>query len=79
VKSILVHPDHWRTGAAVVLMDEMMSRLEACRRKALSRGGGFEWVDLSLTSEENPQTPVLAARFGGRVYKRYRTYIRPIP
>ena len=74
IKSVLVHPDHWGSGAAAVLFEEMLSRLEARGRE----GKGYEWLDLSLTSEENPQTPVLATRFGGRIYKRYRTYIRAI-
>jgi GNAT superfamily N-acetyltransferase len=74
IKSVLVPPDHWGAGVAAILFDEMLRRLE--RRRA--EGRGYEWLDLSLTSEENPQTPVLAARFGGRIYKRYRTYTRPI-
>lgn len=74
IKSILVHPEHWGRGAAAILFEEMLSRLEARGRE----GRGFEWMDLSLTSEENPQTPVLARRFGGRIYKRYRTFVRPL-
>ncbi|HUX37956.1 MAG TPA: GNAT family N-acetyltransferase [Rectinemataceae bacterium] len=74
IKSVLVHPDHWGSGVAAILFEEMLSRLEARGRA----GRGFEWLDLSLTSEENPQTPILATRFGGKIYKRYRTYIRGI-
>jgi hypothetical protein len=35
---------------------------------------GYRWVDLSLTSDDNPKTPELAERMGGRIYKRYRVY-----
>ena len=31
-------------------------------------------IGFSLTSEDNPRTPMLAERFGARIYKRYRTY-----
>jgi hypothetical protein len=37
-------------------------------------GKGFKWVDLSLTSEDNPNTPALLTRMGARIYKRYRVY-----
>ena len=43
--------------------------IEACLR------GGFEWADLSLTGEDNPQTNKLATRLGAEEYKRYRTYL----
>jgi hypothetical protein len=35
---------------------------------------GYAWMDLSLTSEDNPKTPELAERLGGEIYKRYRVY-----
>ncbi|HUX41413.1 MAG TPA: GNAT family N-acetyltransferase [Rectinemataceae bacterium] len=71
IKSVLVHPDHWGRGVAAILFEEMLSRLEA-----RGQGGGraFDWLDLSLTSADNPQTPILAGRFGGRIYKRYRVF-----
>lgn len=65
VKSVLVLPEYWQTGAAVLLFDEMARRAAA---------KGYEWADLSLTSEDNPYTPGLAERMGARIYKRYRTY-----
>ena len=37
---------------------------------------GGEWLDLSLTSADNPNTPILAERMGAKVYKRYRVYRR---
>ena len=36
---------------------------------------GYEWVDLSLTGDDNPTTNRLAARFGARLDKRYRIYV----
>jgi GNAT superfamily N-acetyltransferase len=65
VKSVLILPEYWGSGAALLLFDEMASR---------ARAKGFEWVDLSLTSDDNPYTPQLAARMGARIYKRYRVY-----
>ncbi len=65
VKSVLVLPEYWQTGVAVLLFDELARRAAA---------KGYQWADLSLTSEDNPYTPGLAERFGAKVYKRYRTY-----
>jgi hypothetical protein len=48
----------------------MFARLiEACLRR------GFEWMDMSLTGEDNPQTNKLATRLGAEEYKRYRTFV----
>jgi GNAT superfamily N-acetyltransferase len=65
VKSVLVPPEYWGSGVAILLFDEMAHR-------ALARG--YRWIDLSLTSEDNPRTPALAERFGAKLYKRYRVY-----
>jgi len=65
VKSVLVLPEYWGTGVSVSLFDEMA-------RRATARG--FKWADLSLTSEDNPYTPILAERAGAKLYKRYRVY-----
>ncbi|MGD2253882.1 MAG: GNAT family N-acetyltransferase [Anaerolineales bacterium] len=65
IKSVLVLPEYWDTGVAVLLFDELAQRV---------RGKGYTWADLSLTSEDNPRTPVLAERFGAKIYKRYRVY-----
>jgi GNAT superfamily N-acetyltransferase len=65
VKSVLVLPEYWDTGVAVLLFDELARRV---------RPKGYTWADLSLTSEDNPRTPMLAERFGAKIYKRYRTY-----
>lgn len=58
-------PQYWGTGVAALLFDEMV-------RRAIPKG--YQWADLSLTSEDNPNTPMLAETMGARVYKRYRVY-----
>lgn len=65
IKSVLVLPEYWGTGVSLMLFSEMLKRVQA---------KGYTWVDLSLTSEENPKTPRLAERMGGKIYKRYRVY-----
>ena len=65
IKSVLVLPEYWNTGVSVLLFDEMARR---------ARAKGFKWVDLSLTSADNPNTPMLADRLGAKLYKRYRVY-----
>lgn len=65
IKSVLVLPEFWDTGVAVLLFDEMAKR-------ALPKG--YTWFDLSLTSDDNPYTPTLAERAGAKIYKRYRVY-----
>jgi GNAT superfamily N-acetyltransferase len=68
VKSVLVVPEHWNTGVSILLFDEMTRR---------ARAKGYRWIDLSITSEDNPQTPVLAERMGAELYKRYQVYRYP--
>jgi GNAT superfamily N-acetyltransferase len=65
VKSVLVPKEYWGSGVAILLFDEMY-------RRALARG--YKWIDGSLTSDDNPNTPALGARFGAKIYKRYRAY-----
>jgi GNAT superfamily N-acetyltransferase len=65
IKSVLVLPEYWDTGVAVLLFDEMA-------RRAIPKG--YTWIDMSLTSDDNPYTPSLATRAGARLYKRYRVY-----
>jgi len=69
IKSLLALPEYWDTGIFTLMFDEMV-------RLALEKG--YEWVDLSITSEDNPRTPVLANRLGAKLYKRWRVYKRPI-
>ncbi|MFW5745150.1 MAG: hypothetical protein ACOC2D_17895 [Spirochaetota bacterium] len=68
-KSLLVLPQYHASGAAALLFDEMAKR---ARRKK------YSWIDLSLTSEANPQTPVIAERAGAVRYKRYQVYRREV-
>jgi len=65
VKSVLVPQEYWGSGVAILLFDEMYQR-------ALARG--YKWIDGSLTSDDNPNTPALGSRFGAKIYKRYRAY-----
>lgn len=69
IKSVLVRPEYWGSGAAILLFDEMARR---------ARAKGYTWADLSLTSEDNPYTPALALRMGARIYKRYRVYTKKL-
>jgi GNAT superfamily N-acetyltransferase len=65
VKSVLILPEYWGTGVSVLLFAEMVERAHA---------KGYKWFDLSLTSEDNPNTPILADHMGAKLYKRYRVY-----
>jgi len=65
IKSVLVLPEYWGTGVAILMFSEMAKRLQA---------RGYDWVDLSLTSADNPKPPVLAERMGASIYKRYRIF-----
>lgn len=65
VKSVLVPPEYWDTGVAVLMFAEMAQRAAA---------RGYRWIDLSLTSDDNPRTPRLATRMGAQIYKRYRVF-----
>lgn len=69
LKSVLILPEYWGSGAALLLIDETAAR---------ARARGYEWIDLSLTSADNPFTPDLALRMGAKLYKRYRTYKRAV-
>jgi GNAT superfamily N-acetyltransferase len=69
IKSVLVLPEYWGSGVSLMLFAEMLRRAQE---------KGYAWVDLSLTSEDNPRIPMLAERFGGKLYKRYRVYQIPL-
>lgn len=69
IKSVLVLPEYWGSGVSLMLFSEMLKR---------ARAKGYEWLDLSLTSTDNPKTPMLAERMGGEIYKRYRVYKKTI-
>ena len=65
IKSVVVPPEYWDTGVAILLFDEMA-------RRAVAKG--YTWADLSMTGEDNPDTFALAHRMGAKIYKRYRFY-----
>jgi GNAT superfamily N-acetyltransferase len=65
VKSVLVLPEYWNKGVAVLLFDEM-------RKRAIARG--YTWADMSITSENNPNTIPLTESFGAQEYKRWQVY-----
>jgi len=65
IKSVLVPPEYWDTGVAVLLFNEMAKRAAA---------KGYKWADLSITGEDNVDTYPLATRAGAKIYKRYRIY-----
>ncbi len=65
IKSVVVPPEYWDIGVAVLLFDEMAKR-------AIAKG--YKWADLSLTGDENPDTWPLAHHMGAKIYKRYRFY-----
>jgi GNAT superfamily N-acetyltransferase len=65
IKSVAVVPEYWDMGVGVLLFDEMARRATA---------KGYQWADLSLTGEQNPDTFPLAHRLGAKIYKRYRFF-----
>lgn len=65
IKSVVVPPQYWDTGVAILLFDEMAKRAAA---------RGYQWADLSLTGESNVDTFPLAHHMGAKIYKRYRFY-----
>lgn len=69
IKSIVVSPEYWDTGVALLLFDEMAKRAAA---------KGYQWADLSLTGENNEDTRPLALHSGAKIYKKYRFYRKEI-
>ncbi|MFZ5905744.1 MAG: GNAT family N-acetyltransferase [Chloroflexota bacterium] len=69
IKSVVMLPEYWETGLALLLFDEMAKRAAA---------RGYQWADLSLTGEDNKDTWPLAHHMGARIYKRYRFYRKDI-
>jgi GNAT superfamily N-acetyltransferase len=65
IKSAVVPPEYWDSGVAILLFAEMAKRAAA---------RGFQWADLSLTGDENPDTWPLAHHMDAQIYKRYRFY-----
>ena len=69
IKSVVVPPEYWDTGVAILMFDEMAKRAAA---------RGYTWADLSLTGDENMDTWPLAHHMGAKIYKRYRFYKKDI-
>lgn len=65
IKSVLVPREYWGSGVAILLFAEMYQRAKA---------RGYQWIDCSMTSLDNPRTPALADRFGAQLYKKIRVY-----
>ena len=68
-KSVLVLPEYWNRGVVVLLMDALLSR-------ALAKG--YTWVDMSITSADNPTSVITAEKLGSEIYKRWQIYNFPI-
>lgn len=69
VKSMLVLPEYWNTGVAVMLYAVLAKRI-------MDRG--YSWVDLSITSLDNPASVLIAQNHGAEIYKRWQVYHLPI-
>lgn len=62
IKSGLVLPEFWQTGVAVILFEGLFNRAIA---------HGFQWVDMSITSADNPTSVLTAEKMGAEIYKRW--------
>jgi len=68
-KSVLVLPEYWNRGVVVLLMEEMYHR---------AREQGYRWIDMSITSADNPTSVLTAEKLGAEIYKRWQVYHFPI-
>jgi GNAT superfamily N-acetyltransferase len=68
-KSILVLPEYWNRGVVVLLTEALLKR-------ALAKG--YQWVDMSITSADNPTSVLTAEKLGSEIYKRWQVYNLPI-
>jgi GNAT superfamily N-acetyltransferase len=64
-KILVMLPEYWGRGLDGLIYLHIM--------RGVLRGG-YEWMDMSLTSEKNPMTNKLATRLGAQLDKRYRIY-----
>ena len=69
VKSVLVLPEYWNRGVIILLMEEMYQR---------AREKGYQWIDMSITSADNPTSVLTAEKLGAEIYKRWQVYHYPI-
>jgi GNAT superfamily N-acetyltransferase len=65
-KILAMDPDFWGRGIELLIY---------ARLAELFDERGYEWVDLSLTGDDNPQTNKIITRLQGEEYKRYRTFL----
>ena len=68
-KSVLVLPEYWNTGVIVLLMEGLLNR-------AVKKG--YEWIDMSITSADNPTSVLTAEKIGAEIYKRWQVYTLPL-
>ena len=68
-KSVLVLPEYWNTGVIVLLMYELAIR---------AKERGYSWIDMSITSADNPTSVLTAEKMGAEIYKRWQVYHCPI-
>ncbi len=64
-KILAMLPEYWGRGLDALIYLEMA-------RQALRKG--YQWMDMSLTGEDNPMTNRLATNLGAKIDKRYRIY-----
>ncbi len=64
-KSVLVLPEYWNTGVIVLLMDELAKR---------AKERDYTWIDMSITSADNPTSVLTAEKMGAEIYKRWQVY-----
>jgi GNAT superfamily N-acetyltransferase len=68
-KILAMDPQYWGRGIEV-LMYKRLAEVFGRRR--------YDWVDMSLTGDDNPETNKIAAHMNFQEYKRYRTFQVPI-
>ncbi len=64
-KSVLVLPEYWNRGVVILLMEELYIR---------AREKGYKWIDMSITSADNPTSVLTAEKLGAEIYKRWQIY-----
>ena len=68
-KSAVALPEYWNTGVFLLLLDE-------ARVKAQAKG--YTWVDMSITSADNPHTTIFADHMGCETYKVWQVYRKDV-
>jgi len=68
-KSVLVLPEYWNSGVVILLMEEFYNR---------AKEQGYQLIDMSITSADNPTSVLTAEKMGSEIYKRWQVYNLPI-